>query len=170
VGTEAFEAFAKAYFAKYKFGTVTSEEFRVTLLEHFQQDPRLVGLPWNDLFYKPGLPPSPRFDIAPAEAIEKLADCWYDGQNLGPKERSATGESQTKWSTLQKQIFLERLLSRAEKSGPMKVPVLGQIDASCQFSASKNSEIRFRWSVLCLRAGTWAGTNPVLPWLWEEGS
>ena len=51
------------------------------------------------------------------------------------------------------QIFLECLVSRAEKEGPMPVPVLETMDMHYKLSSTKNSEIRFRWNILCLRAG-----------------
>ena len=35
----------------------------------------------------------------------------------------------------------------------MSVPVLEAMDREYQLSSSKNAEIRFRWTVLCLRAG-----------------
>lgn len=51
------------------------------------------------------------------------------------------------------QIFLERLLSEAEKKGPMRVPLLEQIDGVLKLTSVKNCELRLRWNLLCLRAG-----------------
>ena len=149
VGTPQFEAFAKHYIKTYQYKTVTSAEFKATLLAFFKQDPRLVALPWDDIFYKPGLPTKPRYDTAKlAGPSIELADRWYDeGMSGGPVD-GFNG-----WSTLQKQIFLERLLGRTEKEGPMSVPVLETMDQQYYLSSTKNAELRFRWTVLCLRAG-----------------
>lgn len=116
---------------------------------HFNNDPRLLALPWADLFYTPGLPPKPTYDTAALAAPSlSLADAWYTNT---PPETSDDPFPQ--WPTLQRQIFLEHLLSRAEKEGPMSVPVLESMDRRYSLSATRNSEIRFRWAVLCIRAG-----------------
>lgn len=85
VGAPAFEAFAKHYFSTYKKGTVTSADFKRTLLAYFKDDARLTSLPWDDLFYKPGLPPKPQYDTSLAQQAEALADKWY-GSRQGQGE------------------------------------------------------------------------------------
>jgi leukotriene-A4 hydrolase len=151
VGTPAFEKFAKHYIRLYKYKTVTSAQFKSTLLEHFEHDPRLVCLPWDEIFYAPGLPLKPAYDTARLSSPSlALADAWY--KNKGGLEAEAHKEFMA-WSTLQKQIFLESLLKRTEAEGPMPVPVLEAMDREYRLTSSKNAEIRFRWTMLCLRAG-----------------
>jgi leukotriene-A4 hydrolase len=152
VGSEEFEKFAKHYIRTFQYKTVTSAEFKQTLLSYFKQDDRLVSLPWNDIFYKPGLPPKPVYETERlAGPSLALADAWFEGGREGGK---VEGEEFRGWTTLQKQIFLERLLGRTEKEGRvMSVPVLEAMDKEYRLSSSKNAEIRFRWTVLCLRAG-----------------
>lgn len=118
---------------------------------HFNNDPRLLSLPWADLFYQPGLPPKPKYDTATlAGPSLALADAWYDEGAALPNDDD---DPFPHWPTLQRQIFLERLLARAEKEGPMAVPVLEAMDRRYALSATRNSEVRFRWAVLCIRAG-----------------
>lgn len=121
---------------------------------HFNNDPRLLALPWPDLFYTPGLPPKPTYDTtALASPSLALADAWFDKGEAGAPSPAAA-DPFPQWPTIQRQIFLERLLARAEKEGkPMPVPVLEAMDARYALSATRNAEIRFRWAVLCLRAG-----------------
>lgn len=109
VGTPKFEAFAKHYFSKFKKATVTSEDFRATLLAYFENDPRLTSLSWDELFYTPGLPPKPKYDTSLAEEAERLADLWASapvvpqGTPLS-RELSSSAALFDAWPTVQKQV------------------------------------------------------------------
>ena len=168
VGSVEFEGFAKHYIKTFQYKTVTSTEFKQTLLSYFKQDPRLVSLPWNEIFYEPGLPPKPVYETERlAGPSLALADAWFEGGREGGKEG---GGVFARWTTLQKQIFLERLLGRAEKEGRMiGVPVLEAMDREYQLSSSKNAEIRFRWTVLCLRAGAKFVVGNALDFVTSQG-
>ena len=89
----------------YSKSTVTSQEFKDTLIKYFKNDERLVSLPWDDLFYKPGLPPKPKYNTILAAPSEELANDWYAGPTQKPNVLQ-TGELFAKWSTLQKQVGL----------------------------------------------------------------
>jgi hypothetical protein len=54
VGTPQFEAFAKAYLDKFKFGVVSSGEFKDYFLETFGGNKKVKGLNWDELFYNKG--------------------------------------------------------------------------------------------------------------------
>ncbi|GAB5030618.1 leukotriene a4 hydrolase [Nannochloropsis oceanica] len=168
VGTVEFERFAKHYIHTFQYKTVTSAEFKQTLLDFFKQDPRLVSLPWDEIFYEPGLPPKPVYETERlAGPSLALADAWFEGGREGGKEG---GGVFARWTTLQKQIFLERLLGRMEKEGRMMgVPVLEAMDREYQLSSSKNAEIRFRWTVLCLRAGAKFVVGNALDFVTSQG-
>jgi len=53
---------------------------RSTLLEFFAKDknsaPALETVDWDSWFYKPGLPPKPKFDTSLAEQCYMLAEKW----------------------------------------------------------------------------------------------
>ena len=73
------------------------------------QDKRLVSLPWEDLFYKPGLPPKPKYDTSLATAADALAAVWYAGATGGKRSFDAAAlAEETKvfhnWSTLEKTV------------------------------------------------------------------
>ena len=53
-GTPQFEAFAKAYLDKFKFGVVSSGEFKDYFLETFGGNKKVKGLNWDELFYNKG--------------------------------------------------------------------------------------------------------------------
>ena len=98
VGTPAFEDFAKAYLKRFKFVTVTSHEFRTYFESYFAPGDAIRDFAWDEWFHKPGLPPTPVFDRALAEASESLAKAWisYDrGEGAMPKEDIS------KWTTNQ---------------------------------------------------------------------
>jgi leukotriene-A4 hydrolase len=99
VGESPFERFAQAYCARFKFHTVTSDDFKAFFLNHFrpQNDdnddvfhghhdqsaqatlPRaLSSIPWDTWFYAPGMPPKPAFDTTLATASMDLAQRWVD--------------------------------------------------------------------------------------------
>ena len=58
------------------------------------------------------------------------------------------------WSTQQKTILLDKLLSYGDAAGDecaFSDSCLRSIDAAYSFTASNNSEIKYRWQMLCLQ-------------------
>lgn len=156
VGTPVFESFAKFYFDTFKFSTITTAEFRQTFLKYVSDQPGInvsavEHFPWENWFFQPGLPPKPTYDKTLAIAAEDLANAWFAANKADDAPPPGGFLS---WTTTQKLIFLERLISLSgEKGRPLPVPVLEAMDAAYNLSSSRNSEIRYRWITICIRAG-----------------
>lgn len=166
VGKDQFEAFAKAYIQKFKFGTLTSGDFKDFFIEFFNKTTppvttevanTLSNLNWQTLFHAPGMPENiTDFSNSLSEASEKLAQEWIQSSknNSSPSSSSAAAADSVElfatWSTQQKSIFLERLLEYAEDETPLSDSILKDLDKNFNLTACNNSEIKFRWQSLCL--------------------
>lgn len=80
VGKSAFDKFIPHYFTTWQKKSLDSYEFKSTLLEFFESDKdaskALGEVDWDSWFYKPGLPPKPRFDTSMVDKCYTLADKW----------------------------------------------------------------------------------------------
>ena len=153
VGSEKFGAFAKAYLHKFKYSTVTSEEFRAFFQNYFEGDDSVQNFDWDTWLYKGGMPPeSPEFDRSLSEAAFELATSWveFDG-----------GSSTTKpdvdisaWSSNMKTCFLDALLTLCDgRSELLRISTISVMNENYGFNKSQNSEILFRWCRICVESG-----------------
>jgi leukotriene-A4 hydrolase len=80
VGKAAFDKFIPHYFTTWQKRSLDSYEFKSTLLEFFEPDETaskaLAEVDWDTWFYKPGLPPKPKFDTSMVDKCYALADKW----------------------------------------------------------------------------------------------
>jgi len=153
-GPEKFQAFLKTYIDKFKFSTVTSEEFKAYFLQYFSSlDKSILNqIDWDTWFHKPGMPPVPNnFDQKLANISASLANKWISGG-------ADTTENDIKsWNAQQVVVFLDKLLLAEPPLTDRKI--IEKIDSLYHFTSSKNSEIRSRWYKLCIQAEY----DPILP-------
>ena len=80
VGKENFDKFIPHYFTTWQKKSLDSYEFKSTFLEFFASDETaskaLAEVDWESWFYKPGLPPMPKFDTSMVDKCYALADKW----------------------------------------------------------------------------------------------
>ena len=80
VGKASFDKFIPHYFTTYLRKSLDSYEFKATLLDFFSSDieaaKALESVDWDSWFYKPGLPPKPKFDTNMVDKCYALADKW----------------------------------------------------------------------------------------------
>ena len=156
VGTENFEAFAKSYIAKFKFQTVTSQDFKDHFMSTFatgETAANVACIDWDEVFYAPGLPQTPDFSNPLSIECLKYADSWLAiEKGEDDKESTLSGMTISHWSTEQMNIFLEKLLKYAVETAPISEMTLRKIDDAYHFTDSGNSEIRFRWQSICLKS------------------
>lgn len=149
VGSGPFLAFARAYIDHFKNDGVSSGQFKDLFLQSFPSAP---ALDWDTLFYSTGLPsPAPDFSNNLSERALQLADQWVEWWREGV-EGSWHGSSADMegWSSQQKCVFLERLQFFSSANGPFPIRVLETLDLVYGLSTVGNSEIKFRWQILCL--------------------
>ncbi len=137
-GRARFDAFVRAYMARFRFGALTSEEF-IAFLED-----QLPGLPaqvdaqaW---LYQPGLPANaPVFRSDALERLGALAEGFASGVRPAPDESE-------RWSPAELQVYLQRLpreLTQAE---------CAWLEARFALTGRGNHEILVEW--LTIAAGS----------------
>jgi len=139
VGDDRFFKFAKAYIAKFKFKTITSQQFKEFSNE---QLPETKKLNWDDIFFGEGLPNKPEFDTS----LTKEVDDFVDGvAKLG--EELPDEKIWKAFSTAQKILALDLLI----KMDYFDVIRLNDIKDTYELDTTQNSEVKFRYLQLCLR-------------------
>jgi len=164
VGSTAFEAFAKAYIGKFKYGTVTSGEFKDCFLDFFRSvtdatvKKTIRELDWDQLFLGTGMPLStPDFSNSLSVASTELGRRWVDVAKAmekgGPAPKWAAAKDIEGWSTQQKILFLECLLNYLAEEGstPYSDAYLRALDGAYSLTTCPNAEIKFRWQSICIR-------------------
>lgn len=143
VGREAWDAFLKGYIERFRFLSMTTDQFERYLKTELL-DPS--GIAPSDLqlhawLYEPGLP-----DNAPvphSEAFTKVDEAIRDWLSGTPLTELATGE----WTTHEWLHFLRGL------PDDLTTAQMAELDAAFHFTTSGNSEILSRWLQLAIRHG-----------------
>ncbi len=163
VGVSEFEGFIKKHVQQFAYGTVNSEEWVAFFKASFAHKAEaLAAVDWNSWLYGIGAPPRvPGFPPPEGQQYKSavgLADAWLDARPLGTTPPDAAA-LYGRFTSSQRQMFLERLLARTEEptpaafAKPALLPVLAAMDNALNLSASGNSEILFRWISFCLASG-----------------
>mmetsp|Transcript_21328 Transcript_21328/g.41387 ORF Transcript_21328/g.41387 Transcript_21328/m.41387 type:complete len:459 (-) Transcript_21328:273-1649(-) len=161
-GEKVMNPFLKAYCDKFKFSTVTAEEFReffVSTCESKVDKKVLQGIEWNNWWNTPGMPyKENKFDRTLVDSSIKAAENAANGL-------AVDGNMVANWSTQQLVVFLDHLedietkrIQEATKAGKLAEftadfhKALNKLEKDVGFSKYKNSEIRFRWCKIGIRA------------------
>ena len=138
VGRPKWDAFMRAYMARFRFTSITTEEF-LEFLE--QQLPGLAAqVDARTWLYEPGLPAgAPVFRSEALERLTALAEGWSAGTRPTPEQ--ARG-----WSTSELLVYLQRL--------PRELPAADcqWLDATLALTGRGNHEILVEW--LTIAAGS----------------
>jgi leukotriene-A4 hydrolase len=82
VGKPKWDKFIPHYFTTWNRKSLDSYDFKATLLSFFEPDAEatkaLESVDWDTWFYKPGLPPKPKFDTSMVDKCYALAEKWED--------------------------------------------------------------------------------------------
>jgi leukotriene-A4 hydrolase len=184
VGSEAFEAFFRAYVAKFSNKTVTSDEFRDFFLQYFKGNSAAENVDWETWYHAPGMPPeTPEFDRSLAQEAEHLADCWLAVDRNG--SMLPTEQDLGSWSTGQIVCFLDKVLEETRKPAatattatdattdkvgmPLKASTVHAMDKAYGFAGSQNSEILFRYCLLALAAEDQTMIMVILHFMTSQG-
>mmetsp|Transcript_4668 Transcript_4668/g.6066 ORF Transcript_4668/g.6066 Transcript_4668/m.6066 type:complete len:381 (+) Transcript_4668:114-1256(+) len=172
VGEGPFETFAQAYVQKFKYKTVTTEQF----CDFFRQYCASRSLDISQVDFdawinRPGMPAvTPDFDDSLSSSSIALAQSWYDinrmnmniadgdGNGDGAAGAAALEKIQnlpdvSTWTSAQMVVMLEKLLGMlAEAKESFVILSLEQMGQQYQFNTSRNAEVRFCWQTLCIRS------------------
>ncbi len=137
-GDAAWDRFVKNYMKRFRFKSITTEEFRAFVEETL---PGLLAAAdagaWLD---RPGLPPgAPRFVSPRLDALAALAARWGDGRIPEPAPLKALAPAELL-------IFLQKL-------PPPTAAQCAALDAALDLTARGNYEILNQWLCLAVAAG-----------------
>ncbi|XP_077972120.1 leukotriene A-4 hydrolase-like [Styela clava] len=162
-GPEQFEPFLLAYINKFKYKSLTTEEWKDFLYEHFKDKKAILdSVDWDAWFNKPGMPPViPDYDKSLGCACNELADKWAKATDLSGFQSSDIKDFKT-WQIID---FLGQLILK----DPLTPDHISGMDKLYKFSESGNSEIKFRWLRLGIRAKCESAVSPALDMVTEQG-
>jgi leukotriene-A4 hydrolase len=187
VGEKAMNAYLRHHVETFKYNVCDSEGMKRTFLAFMEKEcpshiTALQAFDWNTWFTGTGLPPSNQFDTTLVDAAVALAERWVTGTPAAKKAKLDGGSGSpidvAAWSCAQQLVFLDRLAQlQAEGKGKPEAErvdfasLVAAIDDSHDafFSTSQNSEIRFRYYTLGIRAGITAVHAPAVAFLGEQG-
>ncbi|CAM9503311.1 unnamed protein product [Chrysoparadoxa australica] len=175
IGISAFEAFAKAYIEGFKFKTITSEGFRDFFCSYCKEqgsEAAIADVDWETWFHAVGMPVrTPDFDSSLCTASWDLADAWLEVHGGDKKTPANTKVAEfAGWASMQKVVFLERVSAVLDDGGEaIPEPLLKAMDECYGFSLTANSEIKFRWHMLCLRSHAFFVVPAALEFVTSQG-
>lgn len=156
-GHDAFDPFFKEYVKAFSFKTITSEEFRDFYLAYFTgkvDADKLAGIEWERWFHAPGgLPVRVPLDTSIRDAASTLAAQWLAAVSGGGAASVTDAANYSTFTPGQRVAFFDELLVAQDANGAaLDSATLDALDAAYSLSSVRNSEIRFRWLRLCIRA------------------
>ncbi len=139
-GREKWDSFLKAYFDKYAFQSITTEDFLAFLREQLIREDQAMEslLKIDEWIYKAGLPDNCPVPTSPEFArVEQQVKSWLDGTPV-------TQLQTDNWTALHWLHFLRSL------PNPLSEAQMTELDKNFHFTDSQNSEILFAWLKLSI--------------------
>jgi hypothetical protein len=141
-GREPFDSFLRRYFGQFAFHSITTGDFVGYLRQELMTSSGdgAAKLSLDEWLTQPGLPPdAPRPQSQRLRRIGEAASSWASGGGRLPDAHA--------WSTQEWLGFLTALPANLNRSR------LAELDAAYNLTSRTNSEIRFQWLLMAIRAG-----------------
>ncbi|XP_063303243.1 leukotriene A-4 hydrolase [Pelobates fuscus] len=147
-GPDVFLGFLKSYLQVFAYKSVTTDEWKKYLYSYFKDKVEILDkVNWTGWMHTPGMPPvQPQYDMTLANACIALGNKWVEAKESDLSSFSI--EDLKDLSAFQKIELLTLLLLKE----PLPVAHVKRMQEVYNFNDVKNSEIRFRWLRLCIRA------------------
>ncbi|XP_037934677.1 leukotriene A-4 hydrolase-like [Teleopsis dalmanni] len=151
-GPEVFEPFLLFYLQKYAYKSVVSDDFKSTLEEYFSKTDKqnnLKKIDWNLWLNQEGMPPIiPKFDETLANISKELALLWSSKKLIELENNETVKENISSHQLID---FLGRLIEY-EDIVDLNEEKIDFLEYTYNLKNSKNSEVKFRFIRLCIRA------------------
>ncbi|XP_033744454.1 leukotriene A-4 hydrolase-like isoform X1 [Pecten maximus] len=149
-GPDVFEPFLRAYIERFQGDSIVTEQWKEFLFSYFR-DKVDAGVfdevEWDKWFFGQGMPPvKPKYDDSVAVPCADLCQRWVKAAEEDFSTFKA--EDLEALSTVQRREFLSLLLLE-EPFSPKKIQAM---EGMYNLNSVKNSEIRFSWLRMCIRA------------------
>ncbi|MGH0148533.1 UNVERIFIED_CONTAM: hypothetical protein FKN15_024225 [Acipenser sinensis] len=147
-GPEVFMGFIKSYIQMFAYSSVTTDDWKNYLYTYFKDKVDILNkVDWNGWMHTPGMPPvKTQYDTTLADACIALCKRWIKASKADLSSFSAADLQ--KLSSHQVIEFLALLLHE----DPIPLSHVKRMQEVYNLNAVKNSEIRFRWLRVCVRA------------------
>ncbi|XP_008313645.1 leukotriene A-4 hydrolase [Cynoglossus semilaevis] len=147
-GPEVFMGFIKAYIQLFAYSSVTTEEWKNYLFTYFKDKVDILNkVDWNSWMFTPGMPPvKPQYDTTLADACISLSQRW-----IKAKDQDLNSFSESDVKTLSSPQMIE-FLSLLLQEDPLPLTHVMKMQQVYDLNSYLNSEIRFSWLRLCVRA------------------
>lgn len=159
-GPEKFEPFLRDYFEHFKFKSIETKDFQEFFIKYFNDDPNIQSIDWQTWLYSPGMPPViPDYDKTFATVCDGLVDkflTWDASEDL-----PITEDDRKDLTTNQIIYFLQKILETEAQS----IDKLKVLSSLFSFDTVKNSEIKYRWLRICLKARWEEKVQVVFTWI-----
>ncbi|HLL75612.1 MAG TPA: M1 family metallopeptidase [Pyrinomonadaceae bacterium] len=141
-GRERFDPFLRAYFDRFAFQSITTEDFLGYLRQNLlNRNPRLAArVPVQEWIYSAGLPasaPGPRSDAF--TRVEEQARRWQQGSLRAEQINTR------QWTTHEWLHFLKSLPEDLDREK------MAELDRAFRLTRSGNSEVAFQWLLMSIR-------------------
>ncbi|XP_041349920.1 leukotriene A-4 hydrolase-like [Gigantopelta aegis] len=166
-GPDVFEKFLKAYIDTFKYKSINSKTWKNFLFLHFSDTETqkvLNDVDWDAWFFGVGMPPvKPDYDTSLRDPCTNMCNMWVEASEA---DMSQFGKHDLHdFSSIQEREFINLLIQKP----PLPVFKLEKMNELYQFGVVINSEIRFRWIRLGIRA-QWPKIIPLaLAFVSEQG-
>lgn len=158
-GPEVFEPFLRKYFDTFKYKSIDTDEFVNFFKNYFNASKDIEAIDWNTWLYSPGMPPViPNYDDSYAKVCEQLANNIVGEFSIS--------EEQISNLTSEQKIYLLQKLTEAE---PLPLEKLKKLEKLMKLDNVENSEVKFRWLRICLKAHWSEKIQPTLNWITDVG-
>jgi len=150
VGREHWDKFIPHYFKTWARKSLDSFEFKQTFLDFFNAygneeiKSKIAGIPWEERFYQPGLPPKPDFNTAYVDSCLALAKKW-ENESYTP-----SSEDIKSFTANQTLVFLQAVQNFSKPLSAERSHLLG---TTYSISSSKNVELKAAYYLIALEAG-----------------
>uniref|UniRef100_A0A9J8D1U6 Leukotriene A-4 hydrolase n=1 Tax=Cyprinus carpio carpio TaxID=630221 RepID=A0A9J8D1U6_CYPCA len=147
-GPEVFMGFVKSYIQLFAYGSVTTEEWKNYLFTYFKDKVDILNkVDWNGWMHTPGMPPvKPQYDTTMADACTALCQRWVKAKE---EDLASFTEADVKKLNSPQLIEFVALLLQEE---PLPLSHVKKMQEVYQLNSVKNTEVRFRWLRICVRA------------------
>ncbi|GAB0089568.1 Leukotriene A(4) hydrolase [Sergentomyia squamirostris] len=157
-GPAIFDPFLQFYLNKYKYKSILTDDFKQTVFEYFHDTKYsdiLSKIDWDKWLHGTGMPPIiPDFDTSLVDVAQKHVELWKSS-DIQEIEKSPLLKSSL--SSLQVKEMLTKLLEVK-----FSVDKLNALAKAYKLSETKNSEIRFLFLRLCIRARNVAAIDDII--------
>ncbi|KAF9575723.1 Leukotriene A-4 hydrolase [Mortierella alpina] len=153
-GADVFEPYLKAHVQQFAGRSINTDDWKAFLYSFMEKNfgqekvDLLNKVDWEAWLAGTGMPPvANKFDDTLAKACNCLCKKW-DQSRHEPKPTEFSSKDIENFSSTQTMVFLERV----SEIDALPHTHLDLMDELYQLSKVQNSEIKFRWQMICLKA------------------